>query len=97
MSEEMRFICLEVRGDSLTGDGLYDGDYVIVASDPEPAEGKIAVVLVEGEATIKHIHYEGESLRLKSSNPRYSDQIYDSSRSPVVQGRVIGVVRWLEG
>jgi repressor LexA len=87
---------LEVRGSSMTGDGLYEGDYVVVASDPKPAEGKIAVVLVEGEATIKHIQYEGESIRLVSSNSDYPDQIYDASSSPVIQGRVIGVVRWLE-
>lgn len=87
---------LEVRGNSMTGDGLYEGDYVIVASDPKPTEGKIAVVLIEGEATIKHIWYEGESIRLVSSNSEYPDQIYDASSSPIVQGRVIGVVRWLE-
>ncbi|MGH3169348.1 MAG: LexA family protein [Trebonia sp.] len=55
----------------------------------------MAVVLVGEEATVKHIYYEGDTLRLKSSNPAFPDLVYGESDFPVVQGRVIGVVRWL--
>jgi repressor LexA len=86
---------LEVKGESMTGDGILDGDHVVVVVDPRPAPGSIAVVLIGEEATVKHIYYEGSTLRLKSSNPDFPDLVYDESDSPVVQGRVIGVVRWL--
>jgi len=87
---------LEVKGESMTGDGILDGDHVVVAVDPHPAEGSIAVVLIGEEATVKHVYYERDALRLKSSNPAFPDLLYGSDDNPVVQGRVIGVVRWLQ-
>lgn len=86
---------LQVKGDSMIGDGILDGDHVVVVVDPRPVPGDIAVVLIGEEATVKHIYYEGDTLRLKSSNPVFPDLIYGEADSPVVQGRVIGVVRWL--
>jgi repressor LexA len=86
---------LEVKGESMIGDGILDGDHVVVAVDPRPAEGSIAVVLIAEEATVKHVYCERDALRLKSSNPAFSDLVYGPEDNPVVQGRVIGVVRWL--
>lgn len=86
---------LRVSGESMTGDGILDGDHVVVAVDPRPAPGSIAVVLIGEEATVKHVYYERGALRLKSSNPDFPDQVYGPEDGPVVQGRVIGVVRWL--
>jgi repressor LexA len=90
---------LLVSGDSMIGDGILDGDYVIVDRSQQPREDDIAVVLVGEETTIKHVKREGNSIRLVSSNPdssdpRFRDQIYDESDRPTIQGRVIGVVRW---
>ena len=87
---------LEVKGDSMTGDGILSGDYVIVVSDSAPPDGKIAVVLIGEEATVKHIYYEGESIRLKSSAKGFPDLVYGEIDAPIIQGRVIGVIRWLE-
>jgi repressor LexA len=86
---------LQVKGESMIGDGILDGDHVVVVVDSRPAAGEIAVVLIGEEATVKHIYYEGDTLRLKSSNPAFPDLLYGEADSPVVQGRVIGVVRWL--
>jgi repressor LexA len=86
---------LEVKGESMIGDGILDGDHVVVVVDSRPAPGEIAVVLIGEEATVKHIYYEGDTLRLKSSNPAFADLVYGAADFPVVQGRVIGVVRWL--
>lgn len=35
---------LEVKGESMTGDGILDGDHVVVVVDPRPAQGSVAVV-----------------------------------------------------
>jgi repressor LexA len=86
---------LEVKGESMIGDGILEGDHVVVAVDPRPVEGSIAVVLIGEEATVKHVYYERDALRLKSSNPAFPDLVYGFDDNPIVQGRVIGVVRWL--
>jgi repressor LexA len=86
---------LEVKGESMIGDGILEGDHVVVAVDSRPAQGSIAVVLIGEEATVKHVYYERDALRLKSSNPAFPDLVYGQEDNPVVQGRVIGVVRWL--
>ncbi|HEY6495008.1 MAG TPA: S24 family peptidase [Trebonia sp.] len=86
---------LEVKGESMIGDGILEGDHVVVAVDPHPAQGSIAVILIGEEATVKHVYYERDVLRLKSSNPAFSDLVYGPEDNPIVQGRVIGVVRWL--
>jgi len=86
---------LEVKGESMTGDGILDGDHVVVTVDPRPAPGSVAVVLIGEEATVKHVYYERDALRLKSSNPAFPDLVYGPEDNPIVQGRVIGVVRWL--
>lgn len=92
--QAMEVYMLEVHGDSMTGDGILDGNYVIVARNQEPRDGEIAVVLIGEEATIKHIRYGRDSIRLVSSNSEFTDQVYDESDRPSVQGKVIGVVRW---
>jgi repressor LexA len=86
---------LEVRGESMIGDGILDRDHVVVVTDPRPPRGAIAVVLIGEEATVKHVYYEKDGLRLRSSNPDFPDQVYGEADNPVIQGRVIGVVRWL--
>ena len=67
---------LEVKGESMTGDGILDGDHVVVEVNPRPAQGEIAVVLIGEEATVKHVYYERGALRLKSSNPAFRDLVY---------------------
>lgn len=86
---------LEVKGESMTGDGILDRDHVVVVTDPRPPQGTVAVVLIGEEATVKHVYYERDALRLVSSNPDFPDQVYGPADAPVIQGRVIGVVRWL--
>jgi repressor LexA len=86
---------LEVKGESMIGDGILDSDHVVVVTDPRPPQGTIAVVLIGEEATVKHVYYERDALRLRSSNPDFPDQVYGEGDRPIIQGRVIGVVRWL--
>ena len=89
---------LEVDGDSMTGDGVLKGDYIIVDSHPAWREGDMVVVLHKNAATVKRVWREGSSIHLESSNPKYEPIILEEGDGqedkPVIQGRVIGVVRW---
>jgi repressor LexA len=86
---------LKVRGESMIGDGILDGDYVIVDRDQEVKDDEIGVVLIGEEAAIKHVWRGANSIRLVSSNPAFDDQNYDESDFAEIQGKVLGVVRWL--
>jgi len=84
---------LEVRGDSMSGDGILDGDLVIVEVDPHVRAGEIAVVLVAGEgATLKRFRHEDGVVRLIASNPAVADQRIPAGQVSI-QGRVSGLMR----
>src|SRR5262249_25153305 len=60
---------LRVKGDSMIGDGILDGDFVIVEERPEAENGQTVVALVGGEATVKRFHREkGGMIRLQPAN-----------------------------
>jgi repressor LexA len=89
---------LRVAGDSMTGDGVLDGDYVIVAPDSEPSNGEMVVVVIDGEATVKRLRREERRIRLESSNPdreKFPAILIDYRDNPLIQGKVVGVMRWL--
>lgn len=89
---------LRVAGDSMTGDGVLDGDYVIVAPDSEPSNGEMVVVVIDGEATVKRLRREERGIRLESSNPdreKFPAILIDYHDNPLIQGKVVGVMRWL--
>ncbi|MEO8793712.1 MAG: S24 family peptidase [Chthoniobacteraceae bacterium] len=85
---------LRVRGDSMTGDGILDGDLVLLRPNVRVREGAIAAVCVgdEREGTLKRVFYEGESVRLKASNPAYKDMVIPAERVHFA-GLLKGVVR----
>jgi repressor LexA len=83
---------LRVRGDSMEGDGILDGDLVLLRPELSPRPGEIAAVLIgdNHETTLKHVHVEGETLTLRASNPRYADRTV-----PADSVRIAGVFRGL--
>ena len=86
---------LKVSGDSMTGDGILDGDQVIVVpfqATPR-GRGEIVVAVIDNDATVKHLYSEGETYRLEPSNNQYNAQIVEDGDNFYIQGRVVGVVR----
>jgi repressor LexA len=90
---------VRVRGDSMVGDNIIDGDCVIVTQDSEPNSGEMVIALINGEATVKRLRREGELIRLESSNPdqeKFPPIFVDYHDNSEIQGRVVGVIRWLK-
>jgi repressor LexA len=81
---------LRVKGDSMTGAGIFEGDYVVVRPQATAADGEIVVALVEDEATVKRFYREQDHVRLQPEN-----EALEPIRSRDVQllGRVVGVCR----
>ena len=57
LPHQPRDFLLRVRGDSMTGDGILDGDLVLIRPDSDVPKGAIAAVCVgdEREATLKRV------------------------------------------
>lgn len=81
---------LRVRGDSMTGAGIFPGDLVLIRPRAEIPEGKIAAVEVEGEVTLKRVHRRGGGVELISENPSYPPMRLPSVR---LIGEYLGLVR----
>jgi len=82
---------LRVRGDSMAGDNICDGDYVICERRESARDGETVVALIDGdEATLKRIYRIANGVRLEASNPAY-EPIF--AQNVQVQGVVIGVLR----
>jgi repressor LexA len=85
---------LKVRGDSMIDDHICDGDFVVVESVADAANGETVVVLVDdSDSTLKRFYHEKNGkIRLQPSNPQMTPMVYDAQRVKI-QGRVIGVLR----
>ena len=86
---------LRVVGDSMIGDGIFDGDYIFVKKRSTARPGEIVVAMIEGEATVKRYYPEGERIRFQPSNPAM-DPIYVTARefrATQILGLIVGVYR----
>ncbi len=61
---------LRVQGDSMIGDGILPGDYVFVKKQLHAQDGEIVVAMIDDEATVKRVYFEGDRVRFQPSNPR---------------------------
>ena len=85
------YFLLRVRGNSMIGDHIRDGDLVLVEPRQTAEDGETVVALLgEGEATLKRIYHEGGRFRLQPSNPDMKPLWVDTV---AIQGVVRGVVR----
>jgi repressor LexA len=86
---------LRVQGDSMIGDGILSGDYIFVKKQLHAEDGDIVVALIDDEATVKRVYFEGDRVRFQPSNPRMAP-IYvrrEDFRSTMLLGVVVGVYR----
>lgn len=94
VSKSKRCFVLQVKGDSMINDGIFDGDYVVLQSQTSANDGDIVVALIDEEfATLKKIYHEKDGrIRLQPANDKM-DPIYVEPRALTIQGKVTGVVR----
>tara|TARA_B100000029_G_scaffold103990_1_gene94499 strand:- start:2656 stop:3309 length:654 start_codon:yes stop_codon:yes gene_type:complete len=86
---------LRVVGESMIGDGIFDGDYIFVRKKSTARPGEIVVAMIEDEATVKRYFPEGDRIRFQPSNPTM-EPIYVSAhefRPTQILGVVVGIYR----
>jgi len=82
---------LEVKGDSMVDDGIWDGDYVICRRTAVASNGQLVIAVVDNEnATLKRFYKEKAQARLQPTNDDY-DPIYSSNCR--IEAVVVGLVR----
>jgi repressor LexA len=88
---------LRVQGDSMIGDGILTGDYVFVKKQLHAQNGEIVVAMIDEEATVKRVYFEGDRVRFQPSNPRMAPIYVRESdfRPTMILGVVVGVYRKL--
>ncbi|HEY4714157.1 MAG TPA: translesion error-prone DNA polymerase V autoproteolytic subunit [Aquirhabdus sp.] len=62
---------MRVKGNSMEGSGIYDGDLVAVDKSLEPRTGDIIVAFIDGEFTLKHFAKKGNKIQLVPANPDF--------------------------
>ena len=87
-----RRFALEVKGDSMIGAGILEGDRVIVKQQGTAENGEIVCALIEGEATLKRFFKKGGVITLRAENEKYSPITVTEGEFRIV-GKVVGLLR----
>lgn len=83
---------LKVSGDSMIGEGIHDGDWIILQRRERAEDGETVVALVGGEVTLKKYFREGRWIRLQPANPNVAPLKVKESEIQI-QGVVVGLMR----
>ena len=83
---------LKVKGNSMIEAGIYRGDKVIVAKQPDAENGDKVVALVDDSATVKTFYKENGHFRLQPENSTMDPIILDHVE---ILGKVIGLFRMM--
>jgi len=83
---------LTVRGDSMIGARIYDGDIVFIRAQEDVDDGEIAAVVLDDEATLKRVYHMKNGLQLLSANPKYPPRVVtmDECNSIRILGKAVG-------
>lgn len=60
-----------VKGESMVGEGVDDGDILVIDKSVDPYENCLAVCYLEGEFTLKRVKVDGDNLLLIPANPKF--------------------------
>ncbi len=84
---------LRVQGESMVGEGILNGDYVVVEKRPAADNGETVVAVMNGEATVKKFYRErGGKVRLQPANP-HLQPIVVREKDVEIRGVVVAVLR----
>lgn len=87
--------CLQVKGESMIGVGILDGDYVVVRRQETAEDGDIVVALLDDEATVKRFRRWGRGVFLVPEHPSMASIEVKAGEEIHILGKVIGVLRRL--
>lgn len=84
-----------VKGESMKDAGIHDGDLLVIDKSIEPKDNKIAVCYIDGEFTLKRIHFENNVCWLIPANEKYKPIKVTPENDFLIWGIVIHVIKTL--
>src|SRR5260370_30072157 len=82
---------LKVRGDSMLGRHIIDGDVAIIVHGVQPRTGDVVAALIDGQVTLKTFVMQRGKPYLRAENPRYPDLIPQEELQ--IQGVMVALIR----
>jgi repressor LexA len=82
---------LKVRGDSMIGKSIVDGDIAIIEHGVQPRAGDVVAALIDGQVTLKTFVMHRGKPHLRAENPRYPSLIPQEELQ--IQGVMVALVR----
>jgi repressor LexA len=92
MTQGKRCFGLRVRGDSMGGVGILDGDLAIIRRQSTAGHGDIVAATFDGETTLKRLEYRGRSAWLVPANKRYR-AMQVPLKDITIHGVMVGLLR----
>ncbi|MCE3000986.1 MAG: LexA family protein [Betaproteobacteria bacterium] len=83
---------MRVKGDSMIGAGIHDGDLLIVDRSLEATSGRVVVAALDGELTVKRLRRRRGRVVLQPENPAYPEIPVSEEHSLDIWGVVAYVV-----
>lgn len=84
---------LRVKGDSMINAGVRDGDLALIRPQRTAENRDMAVVMVDGDATLKWFYKEADHIRLQPDNPAMQPIIVTPEQNIEIVGTVVGLYR----
>ncbi|RME92647.1 MAG: transcriptional repressor LexA [Candidatus Hydrogenedentota bacterium] len=92
-----QFFALRVRGDSMEGAGIFDGDIAVLKQvndvNSEVKNGDIVAALIDGDATLKTYEKARNKINLKAENPKYDPISLSAQSNASIVGKLVGIYR----
>jgi DNA polymerase V len=78
----------KVKGDSMTGAGIYEGDTLLVDRSIDPKHNNIVIAQLNNEFTVKRLYRRGGVVKLIAENPIYPPRLIKEEDDFIVWGVV---------
>jgi repressor LexA len=90
LKKNRKYFALKVRGDSMVGAGIIDGDTAVIEKQTIAKNGEIVVAVVDEAVTLKRFFKESKRIKLQAENANYPP-IY--SQNVRLLGRLAHIIR----
>jgi DNA polymerase V len=82
-----------VRGTSMGGAGIADGDILVVNRALQPVHGDIVVAEIDNDFTVKYLHRRGGKVKLVAADPTFPDIVPREGQTLAICGVVTGAIK----